>query len=391
MNKRISVNQPTETEQSFLDRVVEFCRTEVAPHGEQWEKDEALPREIFAKAGRLGLLGMVVPAKYGGQGMSYVAYALAVAELARHHGALALDIAAHNALCVGHLNLFGSEAQKQAHLPRLLSEEWLGAWALTEANAGSDMSGVETTATLTGNDWKISGRKAFITQGRFADILVVIASTGTTARGRKEISAFLVRKDQVKPIRKIPTYGMKSSETSEIEFVRAKAELIGERGQGQAQTLAVLDRGRIGIAALSVGIARGALEAAARYALRRKQFGKAIAEHQAVQWMLADSATDLAAAELLTLQAAAKQDRGLRTTMESSMAKLFAAEAATRICNRALQIHGGAGYSRDHPVERYLRDAKLCEIGEGTSEIQRLVIARHLLDEVRSEAVIERK
>ncbi len=381
----LSADHLNECDHAFMARVADFCRTEVSPFCEQWEKDENLPREIFTKAGKLGLMGMIVPPALGGRGMSYVGYALAVSELARHHAALALDIAAHNALCVGHLYLAGSDVQKQTCLPRLISGEWLGAWALTESNAGSDMSGIQTLATPTQNGWEISGRKTFITQGRGADVLVVIAATGTTAKGRKEISAFIVRKDQVKPLRKIPTYGMKSSETSEIEFDRAQGELIGERGQGQEQTLAVLDRGRIGIAALAVGIARGALQAAALYALQRTQFGKAIAQFQAMQWMLADSATELEAAELLTHRAAEMQDKGLKTTKESAMAKLFAAEAATRICNRAMQIHGGVGYSRDHPIERFLRDAKLCEIGEGTSEIQRLVIARHVLDKAKTE------
>ena len=385
MKNKFSADRPNEREQTFLARVTDFCRTEVLPCCEQWEKDESLPREIFSKAGKLGLLGMVVPPAFGGQGMSYVGYAQVVSELARHHAAFAMNIAAHNALCVGHLYSAGSDAQKQNCLPRLIRGEWLGAWALTESTAGSDMSGIQTTATPTPNGWEISGRKAFITQGRVADVLVVIAGTGTTAKGRKEISAFIVRKDQVKPLRKIPTYGMKSSETSEIEFDRARGELIGERGQGQEQTLAVLDRGRIGIAALAVGIARGALDAATRYALQRTQFGKALAQLQAMQWMLADSATELEAAELLTLRAATMQDEGLKTTKESAMAKLFSAEAATRICNRALQIHGGAGYSRDYPVERFLRDAKLCEIGEGTSEIQRLIIARHVLDQAKTE------
>jgi len=377
----------TDKERTFLRRAADFCRTEVLPHCEQWEKEENLPREVFTKAGQLGFLGMTVPSRFGGQGLSYVAYVLIIKEIAQHHGALALDIAAHNALCVGHILSAGSDAQRQTYLPRLTSGEWLGAWALTESTAGSDMSGIQTTATQSGKGWEISGRKMFITQGRTADVLVVIAATGTTAKGRKEISAFIVGKEDVKPVRKIPTYGMKSSDTAEILFDRARGELIGERGQGQEQTLTVLDRGRIGVAALAVGIAQGALDAAARYALQRTQFGKAIAEFQAIQWMIADSATELAAAELLTLRAAAMQDKGLKTTKESSMAKLFAAEAATRICNRALQIHGGSGYSRDHPVERFLRDAKLCEIGEGTSEIQRLVIARHILNAAKAETL----
>jgi hypothetical protein len=387
MKIALSAGRLNERERALLKRVADFCRDEVLPHCEQWEKEEHLPRGIFTKAGQLGLLGITAPQALGGQGMSQVAYASIIKELAQHHGALALNIAAHNALCVGHILSAGSDAQKQGYLPRLTRGEWLAAWALTEPAAGSDMGGIQTTAKETSGGWEISGRKSFITQGRSADVLIVMAATGTTATGRKAISAFIVNKRGVKPLRKIPTYGMKSSETSEIQFDRAQGELIGERGQGQEQILTLLDRGRIGIASLAVGIAQGALNAAARYALQRTQFGKPIAEFQAIQWLLADSATELAAAELLTLRAAAMQDEGLKTRKESSMAKLFAAEAATRICNRALQIHGGAGYSRGYPVERYLRDAKLCEIGEGASEIQRLVIARQVLNEAKAETL----
>jgi len=381
----ISAFSLNERERALLNRVAEFCRTEVRPNCERWEQEEDLPREIFSQAGQLGLLGITTPIELGGQGLSTVAYALIIEEIARHHGALALDIAAHNALCVGHILRAGSDAQKRSAIPRLVSGDWLGAWALTEPTAGSDISAIQTTATEAKQGWEISGTKMFITQGRRADVLVVLAGSGTTAKGKKEISAFLVARDQVKPVRKIPTYGMKSSETSEIRFDRARGELLGQRGQGQEHALAALDQGRIGVAALAVGLARGALEAACRHALRRSQFGKAIADFQAIQWMLADSATELEAAELLTLRAAALQDQGMKTPRESAMAKLFAAEAASRICNRSMQIHGGAGYSRDHPVERYLRDAKLCEIGEGTSEIQRLVIARHVLNEAKAD------
>jgi len=374
-----------EREQALLDRVREFCATDVLPNCEKWEQDEDLPRDIFSKAGRLGLMGINTPVDLGGQGLTVLASAWIVREIGQHHAALALDIAAHNALCVGHILQAGSDAQKRRVFPRLVNGEWLGAWALTEATAGSDISGIQTTATETKEGWEISGTKTFITQGRRADILVVMADTGTTNKGKKEISAFLVAKDQVKPVRKILTYGMKSSETSEIRFDQARGELLGQRGQGQKHALTILDRGRIGIAALALGIARGALKAACRHALRRNQFGKPIAEFQAIQWMLADSATELEAAELLTFRAAALQDQGLNTPRESAMAKLFASEAADRICNRSMQIHGGTGYSRDQPIERYLRDVKLCAIGEGTSQIQRLVIARHVLDEARAE------
>jgi len=373
--------QLTERERSVLDQVAEFCRVEVDPHCEEWEQAENFPRAIFTRAGQAGLLGLLAPQELGGKGLRFTAYVLAIREMARHHGAFALDVSAHNSLCIGHLLAFGSEEQKRRCAPRLVRGEWLGAWALTEPNAGSDSAAIETTAMKNGDAWELTGHKTFITQGRNANILVVMAQSGRTDTGRKELSAFLVAGDQVRPVRKIPTYGMKPSETSEIRFERARAELVGERGQGLKQGLAILDRGRIGVASLAVGIAQAAFDAACRYAMERQQFGKPIADLQAIQWMLADSATEIAAADLLIQRAARMQDEGSITTKESAMAKLFAAEAATRICNRAMQIHGGRGYSRDFPIERYLRDVKLCEIGEGTSEIQRLVIARQLMKE----------
>lgn len=371
-----------ERERAFLNQTVEFCRSHVAPACEQWEKDELLPREIFTQAGRAGLMGMTLSPELGGQGLSFAAYVQVIIEVAQHYAALALDIATHNSLCIGHILNFASEAQKQRYLPRLASGEWLAAWALTELHAGSDCGGMETTAVETQTGWELTGHKMFITQGRRGDILIVLAKTGTTADGQKELSAFLVHKEQVQVVRKIPTYGMKASDTAEIRFDHARAELLGERGQGRRQALIMLERGRIGIAALAVGIATAAFNAARGHAVRREQFSQPIADFQAIQWMLADSATELEAAELLTLRAASMQDQGLRTPKESAMAKLFASETATRICNRALQIHGGYGYSRDLPLERYLRDVKLCEIAEGTSEVQRLVITRQLLKEV---------
>jgi acyl-CoA dehydrogenase len=372
----------SEREQTLLEQTVEFCRTEVDPASEHWEQHECLPREIFTKAGERGLLGLSAPSEYGGQGISYRAYVFIIKELAKHYAALALDIAAHNALSLGHLLAFGSEQQKQAYAARLIRGEWLGAWALTEPNAGSDSRGIETTATETESGWEITGHKTFITQGRTADLLVVMASSGKTAAGKNEISAFLVLKDQVQPIRKIPTYGVRASETSELRFHRAQGELLGPRGRGQEQALAVLDHGRLGVAAVALGIAQAALDAALRYALQRRQFGQRIAEFEAIQWMSADASTALDAAKLLSLRAAGLLDQGKNITKEAAMAKLFASEAATRIGNAALQIHGGYGYSRDLPLERYLRDAKICEIGEGTSEIQRLVIARQVFREV---------
>lgn len=374
-----------EREQRFLKTVREFARAEVIPHTAAWEAAEDFPREAFQKAAAVGLLGMNAPRELGGQGMSYVCSALAVVELARHDAAFALDLAAGNALGLGQLLLFGTDAQKRRYAPRLTSGEMLGGWALTEPEAGSDSGGMRTEATPDADGsgaWTLNGHKMYITQGRKADVLVVMAATGVTAKGRKEISAFLVEKDQVHGVRKIPTFGMRASETSELRFENARAELLGtERGRGQTQALSVLDRGRIGVAAVSVGLMHAAFDAAIRHATQRHQFGKPLAELQSIQNLLADSAVDTAAAEGLLLRAAEGQDLGRRTTKESAIAKLHASEAGSRVCNRAMQILGGRGYSRDYPVERYLRDAKLCEIGEGASEIQRLVIARNLVKE----------
>jgi alkylation response protein AidB-like acyl-CoA dehydrogenase len=379
--QRDSLSLLNDNERAVYDKVVKFCNEEVEPHANQWDKDENLPREIFVKAGKIGIMGITTPQEYGGLGLRYVASALIVDKLAQHCGGLAIDIAAHNALAVGHILNAGSAEQKKKYVPSLVNGEWVGAWALTEPNAGSDTGGLETKATQKGNAWEINGRKKFITSGGRANILVVMACSGTTDKGKKEISAFLVKKEHVKHVRKIPTYGVKSSDTAELEFTNSPAELIGERGKGQEGALAILERGRIGVAAFAIGLAKAAYNAARKYAQQRHQFGKALADFQALQWMIADSAVEIEAAELLTLRAAALQDAGQKTTKESCIAKLYASETATRVCARALQIHGGNGYSRDFPIERYLRDAKISEIGEGTSEVQRIVIARHVLKE----------
>jgi alkylation response protein AidB-like acyl-CoA dehydrogenase len=369
---------PAETE--FLKRVAEFVATEVAPHADEWERAEELPREIFARAGQVGLMGVAVPKAHGGQGHGYVAYALAIREVARQQGALAIDIAAHNALSCGHILGNGSPAQIAHVFPRLANGEWLGAWALTEREAGSDSAGVQTTASQRADGaWELNGFKRYITLGRKADVLVVMAASGMTDKGKKEISAFLVEKSAVQPIRKVPTAGLRASETSELRFERATGELLGVRGSGQSAALACLDKGRIGVAAVSLGLARAALDAALRHVVTRRQFGKRLADFQAIQFMLADCETEIRAAEALVLQAAILATRGARHAKESSIAKLFASEAASRICNRSLQIHGGYGYTRDIPVERYWRDARLSEIGEGSSEVQRIVISRALL------------
>ncbi len=370
-------------EAAFLNDVASFAGAEVAPFADEWERAEELPRAVFRKAGRIGLMGVTVPRRLGGRGFGYATYALAIREIAKHQGALAIDIAAHNALAVGHILSQGTRAQHRKVFPRLVNGDWIGAWALTEPEAGSDSGGVQTTAVeRAGGRWELNGFKRFITLGRKADALVVMAATGVNEKGRKEISAFLVAKSQIRPVRKVPTCGLRASETSEFRLVKARGELLGERGSGQAAALACLDKGRIGVAAVSLGLARAALDASLRHAVTRKQFGKRLADFQAIQFMLADCEVELRAAELLVLEAAILATKGARHTRQSAMAKLYASEAASRICNRALQIHGGYGYTRDIPIERYWRDARLSEIGEGSSEVQRIVISRALLKTV---------
>lgn len=376
----------SDEEKAFLSDVHAFVRSAVAPQAEEWERAEELPREIFTAAGRIGLMGVTAPRTLGGRGYGYVAYALAIREVARHQAALAIDIAAHNALAVGHVLAQATDDQKRRVFPQLVNGDWIGAWALTEPEAGSDSGGVQTTGTQAADgSWTLRGFKRYITLGRKADVLVVMAATGTTAQGRKEISAFLVDKSQINPVRKVPTCGLRASETSEFELTDARAQLLGPRGSGQSTALSCLDKGRIGVAAVSLGLGRAALDAAIGHALHRKQFGKRLADFQAMQFMLADCETELRAAEALVLQAAILGTRGVRHSKESSIAKLFASEAASRICNRALQIHGGYGYTRDIPVERYWRDARLSEIGEGSSEVQRIVISRALLKATEAE------
>ncbi len=372
--------QVSRAEAAFLADVASFVSREVAPNADDWERAEELPRSVFRKAGRIGLMGVTVPKRLGGRGFGYATYALAIREVAKFQAALAIDIAAHNALAVGHILAQGTPAQHRRVFPRLVNGDWIGAWALTEPEAGSDSGGVLTTGVARpGGKWELNGFKRFITLGRKADALVVMAATGVTEKGRKEISAFLVAKSQIRPLRKVPTCGLRASETSEFRLVKARGELLGARGSGQAAALACLDKGRIGVAAVSLGLGRAALDAALQHAVTRRQFGKRLADFQAIQFMLADCEVELRAAEHLVLEAAILASKGARHTKESAMAKLYASEAASRICNRALQIHGGYGYTRDIPIERYWRDARLSEIGEGSSEVQRIVISRALL------------
>jgi alkylation response protein AidB-like acyl-CoA dehydrogenase len=366
-------------ERAFLEKVQAFAQHEVAPHVETWEDAEVMPRQIFSEAGRVGLMGITAPVEFGGQGFNDVTYALAIRELAKYHGALAIDISVHNSLGVKQLVAFGTAAQHQKVFPKVANGEWLIAWALTEPDVGSDIAGVQTTAVPSADgNWELTGLKRFIAQGRTAEVAVVTAAI-LSEKGNRMATAFLVDGSQIIPVRKMRTAGMRASDVWEIKFDRARGELLGARGEGRSAALMCLDHGRIGIAAVSLGLARAALDASVTRALTRRQFGMKIADFQALQFMLADCETELRAAEALVLQAAVLATRGLPSTAEVSMAKLFAAEAGSRICNRALQIHGGLGYTRDLPIERYWRDARLSEIGEGTNEVQRIVISRAML------------
>jgi len=377
--------RPSE-EQEILRRTVrEFAESEMRPHVMEWDEAQRFPMDLLPRMAALGLLGVQLPEQYGGAGMSAVDYCICIEELARVCPAIALSVAAHNGLCSGHIARFGNEAQKQQHLPRLARGEVLGAWGLTEAGAGSDAAAMRTTAVRRGECWVINGSKNFITHGTIGGVMVVMA-VSDRSNGHRGISAFIVEHGTpgMTPGKKENKLGMRASDTSEVVFQDCHvltSQLLGEEGQGFINTLQVLDAGRIGIAALSVGLAQGAYEAARRYAKERRQFGQPIAAFQAIQWKLADAATRIEAARLLTYRAAYLKDKGLRTTRESSMAKLYASETAVRVADDCVQIHGGYGFIKDYPAEKYFRDVKLLTIGEGTSEIQRLVIARQLLSQ----------
>jgi hypothetical protein len=371
-------------EQRLLKKTVrEFAESELRPHSREWDEKQEFPREVFTKLGALGLMGVTWPTEYGGSALSTVDWAIVMEELARVDAGVALSVAAHNSLCSGHIYLAGSEAQRTKYLTPLARGEKVGCWGLTESSAGSDAGGTRTTAVRDGAHWVLSGSKTFITNGRIADVAVVMAVTDRT-KGKKGISAFIVERgvQGFRAGKKEDKLGVRSSDTSELVFEDCRIpgeNLLGREGHGFIDTLRILDRGRIGIAAWAVGIAQASLEAAMSYAKGRKQFGLAIAEFQAVQFKVADMATQTEAARLLTHRAASLRDAGKEHTAESSMAKLFASEMAVQVALDAVQIHGGYGFIKEYPVERYLRDSKLGTIGEGTSEVQRLVIARELL------------
>jgi hypothetical protein len=363
--------------------VREFAEREILPNVMKWDEASEFPLSTVKELGKLGLMGIIFPSEYGGAGLGYVEYVIAVEELSRVDGSVGIIIAAHNSLCSNHIYLAASEEQKRKYLPKLATGEFIGAWGLTEPGSGSDAGSARMTAVRKGNNWVLNGTKTFITNGHYADVCVVIAVTDKTANTHG-LSAFVVEKGikGFRPGKKENKLGLRASDTAELIFedcVIPAENLVGKEGDGFIDSMRVLDGGRISIAALSLGIGQGAYEAALNYSKERKQFGKAIADFQAIQWKLADMATELEAARLLTMRAADMKDKGMKTTQESSMAKLYASEVAVRCANEGVQIHGGYGFIKDYPAEKYYRDVKLCTIGEGTSEIQRLVIARQLL------------
>ena len=373
-------------EQMQLRRSIrDFAEAEIAAHVLEWDENQIFPLEVIKKAGQLGVLGAIFPEELGGAGLGYVEYSIIIEELARVDPSVALIVAAHNSLCTNHIYLAGTDEQKKQYIPKLASGEWIGCWSLTEPEAGSDAGGTRSTATLKNNEWVLNGGKTFTTNAHYADVCVAMAVTDRSA-SQHGISAFILEKGApgFRVGKKENKLGMRASATGEVIFTDchlAAGQLLGKPGEGFVDSLRILDGGRISIAALALGLAQGAYEAALTYSKHRKQFGRFISEFQAIQHKLADMATDIEAARWLIYNAGVRKDAGKRVTKESAMAKLFASEMAVRVADQALQIHGGYGFIKDYPVEKFYRDVKLCTIGEGTSEIQRLVIARQLLKE----------
>jgi alkylation response protein AidB-like acyl-CoA dehydrogenase len=373
----------TSEQQHLRKSVREFCEAEIKPHVMEWDESQEFPVDVFRQIGKLGVLGAVFPEDLGGAGYSYVDYSIVMEEIARVDPSIALSVAAHVSLCTNHIYLAGDAEQKNRYLPKLTSGEWIGCWSLTEPEAGSDAGGTRTKAVPDGDSWVLNGGKTFTTNAHVADVCVAMAMTDRSASAHG-ISAFILEKSTpgFKVGKKENKLGMRCSPTGEVLFTDCRlpgAQLCGKRGEGFVDSLRILDGGRISIAALSVGLAQGAYEAALKYSKQRKQFSRFISEFQAIQHKLADMATEIDAARLLTLRAAWLKDSGASVNKESAMAKLYASESAVRAANEALQIHGGYGFIKDYPVEKFYRDVKLCTIGEGTSEIQKLVIARQLL------------
>ena len=383
VENQVNTADRSDMSQLIIQSVRDLSERLIRPNSRQWDEEQHFPADLFRQLGDQGLMGMLVPEDYGGAGLGYREYVAAIVELSRVDGSVGLSMAAHNSLCTNHILLFGNETQKQTYLPRLATGEWIGAWGLTEPNTGSDAGNMRTTATKEGDSWVLNGAKNFITHGRSGNVAVVIARTGLPNTSRNA-TAFVVERGTpgFSGGRKEDKLGMRASETAEMLFQDCRipdSQRLGEVGDGFVQSLKVLDGGRISIAALSLGIAYGAYDAALAYAKEREQFGQPIANFQGISFKLADMATDIEASKLLVYQSADLKDAGKPVTKESAMAKLFASETAVRVANEAVQIFGGYGYTKDFPVERFYRDAKLCTIGEGTSEIQKVVISRQVL------------
>jgi len=375
--------KPTENQLAIQDMVRDFANKNIRPRVMEWDESQTFPVELFKEMGGLGLMGVLVPQEYGGAGMSYFEYITVISEVAKVCGSIGLSVAAHNSLCTGHILAFGNEEQKQKYLPKLATAEWIGAWGLTEANTGSDAGNMRCTATRDGDGWLLNGTKNWITHGKSGNVAVVLARTGEP-RAKSNVTAFIIEAGTpgFSPGKKENKLGMRASETTELVFDNCRisdAQRLGEVGDGFRQAMKVLDGGRISIAALSIGIAKGAYEASVQYAQQREQFDQPIANFQAIAFKLADMATKIEVAEMLTYQAADLKNRGEKMTKESAMAKYYASEVAVQVSTDAVQIHGGYGYTKDFPVEKHYRDSKLCTIGEGTSEIQKLVISRSVL------------
>ena len=372
-----------ENQKLISEMIRSFSSKEIVPNVKEWDDNQIFPVHVFKKLGELGLMGVLVPQEFGGSGFGYAEYVTAIEELAKFDPSIGLSMAAHNSLCTGHIMQFGNEEQKKKYLPKLASAEYLGAWGLTEHNTGSDSGGMSTTAYKDGDDWVLNGAKNFITHAISGDVSVVIVRTGEKGDS-KGMSAFIVEKGTpgLTSGKKEDKLGMRASETAELIFDNCRvpqANLVGDIGDGFVQAMKVLDGGRISIAALSLGIAKGAYEAALKYAKERVQFGKPIAQHQAIAFKLADMATTIEASELLLYKAVGKKNYNQKVTLDGAMAKYYSSEVAVKVSTDAIQVLGGYGYTKDFPVERFYRDSKLCTIGEGTSEIQKIVISKQIL------------
>lgn len=373
----------SENQQMIAEMLKSFGEQHIRPHFMDWDEKQTFPVDLFRKLGELGCMGVLVPEKYGGAGFGYAEYVTTIVEISKICGSIGLSVAAHNSLCTNHILMFGSDEQKEKFLPKLATGEHIGAWGLTEPNTGSDAGNMQTTAVKDGDEWVLNGSKNFITHGLSGDIAVVMTRTGDP-RTKNNSTAFIVERGTpgFTGGKKEDKLGMRASETAEMVFQDCRipdANRLGEVGDGFKQALSILDGGRISIAALSLGIARGAFEAALKYSKEREQFGKPISSFQGISFKLADMATEIEAAELLIMNAVFRKSNGLKLSKESAMAKLYASEVAVRTSNEAVQIFGGYGYIKEFPAEKFFRDAKLCTIGEGTSEIQKLVISRELL------------